>query len=212
MIRLELMKLYLVRHGETTYNAAHKFQPHDSELSDLGIKQAEFLAERFKNISIDTFISSSFYRARQTSEIINKNLNLEIMFTDLLREMTRPSEFVDKLRDDPALSPIKALIRENAYDKNWHYSDEENFEDLKTRATAAMEFIEKSNGEGILALNHGEFTRIIVSTLMLGENMSYDEYSKFQKFFRTINTGITILEKSNNKWKLLTWNDHSHLG
>ena len=47
------MKLYLVRHGETTDNTERRYQTKDSCLSLLGKKQAHILAKRLQNIDID---------------------------------------------------------------------------------------------------------------------------------------------------------------
>ncbi|HVZ67308.1 MAG TPA: histidine phosphatase family protein [Patescibacteria group bacterium] len=206
------MKLYLVRHGETDFNAGNMFQPLDSKLSKLGLKQAEFIAQRFKNIPIDTFMSSDLKRAKQTAEIINKVLNKEIIWSKLFREMKRPSEFIGKFRDDPTLGIIKKLVVENSSDSTWHYSDEENIFDLNNRAKAAMELIEKAKSENVLVLTHGEFMRIMVARLIFGDDMTYRDYERVRRVFKTINTGITILDNPNGKWRILTWNDHSHLG
>ena len=206
------MKLYLVRHGETIYNAAKTFQPEDSPLSSLGLKQAEFLAIRLKNIPIDVFTASPLTRTRQTAEIINKELNKEIIWTDLLKEMRRPSEFIGKKTNSEELTPVKKMIEANADDKNWHYSDEENFIDLKERAIKMIAFMETLRVENILAVSHGEFSRLTMAVMMLGDTITYAEYKRVHDFLKTINTGITVFEKMDDKWKLLTWNDHSHLG
>ena len=78
------MKLYLVRHGESTYNIDGIIQPLGSELSEKGKEQAKFLAARFKNIPVDIIISSPLKRAKQTAEIIERVIQKEVIYTDLL--------------------------------------------------------------------------------------------------------------------------------
>ena len=48
-----MIKLYLIRHGETEWNTVKRFQGWtDIELSEKGLKQAELLGKRFENIHI----------------------------------------------------------------------------------------------------------------------------------------------------------------
>ncbi|MDF2473573.1 MAG: phosphoglycerate mutase-like protein [Anaerocolumna sp.] len=66
-------ELYLVRHGETQWNVLGKFQGSSNiDLSDNGIKQAEYLSMRFQN-NYDIIYSSPLNRALQTAEMISRN-------------------------------------------------------------------------------------------------------------------------------------------
>jgi len=60
-------------------------------LTDEGIKQSQKLAKYFKSninkFSIKKIIASDLKRASQTADIINKELNIDIEYTDMLREM-----------------------------------------------------------------------------------------------------------------------------
>ncbi len=206
------MKVYFVRHGETTYNASNVFQPLDASLSELGLKQAKFVAERFTSIPIDVILSSPLLRTQQTANEINKTLNKGIVWIDELKEFRRPTEFINKNPSSKEVSDVKKLFKENQHDSNWHYSDEENFFDVKKRALKLIEIINSRSEKNILAVTHGEFLRMVIGVMYLGENITVDEYAKLQKFLKTINTGITVVVKEDDKWKLLTWNDHAHLG
>ena len=205
------MKIYFVRHGETTYNARDVYQPLDSPLSEQGIRQAEFVAKRFTHIPVDIILSSPLARTKKTTEIINKVFNKQIEWVDELREIKRPSEFIDNNDKHEKVQKIKKLIKENVTDPNWHYSDEENFFDFKKRATQFLEKMSQREEKHILSVTHGEILRMIISVMLFGENLTVNEFNKLQKFLKTINTGITVCEKENNRWKLLTWNDHAHL-
>jgi len=206
------MKVYFVRHGESTFNAGRIHQPSDSALSEFGKKQAEYVGIRLKNIDIDVFLSSPIPRARQTAEIINTSLNKEIIYTDFLQEIKHPSEFVGKDYLDPFVKEVEKSRFENADNDTWHYSDEENFFELKTRVKKLLGFLDEFEGKNILAVTHGNFLRVIFSIMMLGQEVNNTELEKIHYFLKTINTGITICEKEGGQWKLLTWNDHSHLG
>jgi len=79
--------LYLIRHGQ--HIGAVKNIIGDTELSLLGIKQAERLRDRLAatgEIKADVLISSTFKRAKQTAEIIAPALGLPIIFDDEVQE------------------------------------------------------------------------------------------------------------------------------
>ncbi len=65
------MKLYLVRHGEVNHNLLKLYNREDEDLNETGIKQAEQLREKIKNIDYEVVISSPLSRAKHTANIIN---------------------------------------------------------------------------------------------------------------------------------------------
>ena len=72
------MKLYIVRHGQTTTNVLGYHSLESDDLTELGIKQAEELRERIKNMKFDIIICSPLIRTKHTADIININNNKEI--------------------------------------------------------------------------------------------------------------------------------------
>lgn len=78
------MKVYIVRHGEVPHNALKQYNTKDEELTELGIKQAEELRDRIKNMHFDIIFSSPLIRAKHTSDIIN--INNDIIIDDRLME------------------------------------------------------------------------------------------------------------------------------
>lgn len=67
------MHLYLIRHGETSFNREKRLQGRSNEpLSESGIGQAEKVRSFFEQqaVRFDCVISSPLLRARQTAEII----------------------------------------------------------------------------------------------------------------------------------------------
>src|SRR3989344_9399934 len=127
------MKLYLVRHGQTEYNAMSLHQHGDVDLSELGINQAKVLAKRFSKIPVDVIYSSSLKRAKETAKIINKALKKKVIYSDFLKEKKNPSEIVGKRADTDEIQEIHQEINLNSDNLSWHYSDEENFIEFKER-------------------------------------------------------------------------------
>lgn len=67
-----MQKLYLIRHGQTDWNARHKLQGHsDIPLNSTGLEQAQGLAHKLKHINLDRVISSDLIRAIKTAEVVN---------------------------------------------------------------------------------------------------------------------------------------------
>lgn len=63
--------LYLVRHGETAWNAEGRYQGQaNPALNEQGIAQAHRLAEMLRGIEFDVAYTSDLERARSTAEII----------------------------------------------------------------------------------------------------------------------------------------------
>ena len=80
-------RLYLVRHGETEWNAQGRQQGHtDVALSDQGRQQAQAVARRLSGVTFDAAYSSDLSRARETAEIILGHRPTFLHSTDRLRE------------------------------------------------------------------------------------------------------------------------------
>ena len=66
-----MIKLYLVRHGETVANKAHILQGQtDGELNETGRAQAREVREKMKGSAIDVYVASDLQRAVETCRII----------------------------------------------------------------------------------------------------------------------------------------------
>ena len=80
--------IYLLRHGLDDEQYIGGWS--DVSLVRDGIKQVELVKDYISNnIEFNKIISSDILRAKQTAEIINKNFNKEIIYTDLLREQSK---------------------------------------------------------------------------------------------------------------------------
>ena len=71
-------RLVLVRHGQSTFNAEHRIQGQlDPPLTDLGCREAEAAATRFRPGDVAGFYCSPLARARQTAAAIGRGLGRE---------------------------------------------------------------------------------------------------------------------------------------
>lgn len=206
------MIVYFVRHGESEGNAKNIHQNAETPLSQIGRSQATLAGHRFKTIPIDVILASSMIRTQQTAEIINGALHKQIETTPLLREIHRPSEIVGKNVHDPAVEGVKTLISDHRYEPDWHYSDEENFYDFRLRARTCLRMLGDRKESKILCVTHGIMLVMLMGVIIFEDDLTPDLFQNMLRQFHTQNTGITIVECVNKKWRLETWNDHAHLG
>lgn len=79
--------IYLVRHGQTDWNILKKVMGRcDEVLNEKGKKQALQTKDKLSDIEIDFIISSPLLRTKETSIIINKDKNVEIIYDDRIIE------------------------------------------------------------------------------------------------------------------------------
>src|SRR5947199_3660663 len=80
--------LLLIRHGETDWNAEHRWQGHaDVPLNARGREQAKALAEELAPEGIDAIYASDLSRARDTAEIVGERLGVPVVLDPDLREI-----------------------------------------------------------------------------------------------------------------------------
>lgn len=83
-----MTRIYLVRHGETTWNAEGRWQGTlDIPLGEVGHQQAQALAKHLKDRPIAAMYSSDLSRARDTAEPLSRAKGLEIQTDARLREL-----------------------------------------------------------------------------------------------------------------------------
>lgn len=108
-----MTKLFLVRHGQTTDNAAHIMQGQtQGELTDEGMAQARELRRKLINEHIDAFVASDLKRSVDTCRIIAEPHGKEVVTTALLRERDWGSftgRYIPDLKDAEWPDDIESL-------------------------------------------------------------------------------------------------------
>ena len=151
--------LIFVRHGETDWNAQHRWQGHsDTALNEVGREQARRLADELE--PVDALYSSDLARARETAEIIAERLSLEIRLDPRLRERGFGSwegltteEIESSFPDEQAR--WRAGIGAGAHDA-------EPFEAFAARVGSFVdEVVPRHPGEAVLVVTHGGTIRVV---------------------------------------------------
>lgn len=206
--------IYFVRHGESELNAQGIRQGSEGSLTELGRRQALETAQKFpkKRGKPQILFASPYQRTKETAEIIAKELDMEIHFSDLLVERRNPSEIIGKKADSKEVKQIVDRIDNSFHEDNLRYSDEENFIDLKNRAHKLLRFIKGQKEERIIMVTHGIFLKMVIASMLYGKKLTASQYNELSYFNPINNAGMTICLCiphwfSKTEWKLLTWNN-----
>ena len=82
------MKLYIIRHGQTSWNKERKLQGRtDIPLNESGREVAELTKEGFKDLPFDMAFTSPLKRARETAEIIMSGRNVPVINDERIIEV-----------------------------------------------------------------------------------------------------------------------------
>ena len=204
--------IYFVRHGSTDGNETDAYQLRTIPLSEKGLAQAAFVAERFKNIPIDVIISSDMTRAAQTADCIARAVGRIVVQSEFFHEILRPSAVRGKLKADPEVMKVTEHLNRYFADDTQRHSDEENFFDIRRRAVAGLDFLVKRPEENILVVTHGTIFNMLMAVMFDGEHTTPEFFLKLNRFLHATNTGITKCLLQDGAWRLVVWNDHAHLG
>lgn len=164
-----MKRLYLVRHGETEWNADNRVQGSmDIPLSKEGINQAEMLAEFMLSLpQPEKIYCSTLQRAMQTAEILAKKLDIKaIEKSDLLKEINCglwEGKFIDDLVKNHSEEYFRWRL-----DSSFRCPEGESVEDVRERVEKY--FVEKRNEfisyETVLIVAHGIYNRAVLSFIM----------------------------------------------
>lgn len=156
--------IYLVRHGETTWNVEHRMQGHqDSALTEIGVQHAILLGERLSNEPPHVIYTSSSYRAYRTAELIKQNKDILINSTDELKEINL-GLWEGK---------TQAFIKENyadQFDNFWNDPESyipyggETFKEVEHRALKKLsEILSLHKGTSVLIVSHTVVVKLIMA-------------------------------------------------
>ena len=159
--------LLLVRHGQSEGNAERRFGGHTATpLSELGLNQAQALANALASESITAIYSSDLKRAVQTAEPLSSLTGLPINITDAFRE--RSVGVMEGLTFEEAAEKYpeqyQALLRR---DFEHVLEGGESYRQLLDRAWQKLdELIALHRGETIVVFSHTGTICILVLHLM----------------------------------------------
>ena len=156
------MEVYIVRHGETVWNAAGKMQGNtDIELNESGRAIAVELGRNLKDVHFDRIYSSPLVRAFETACLIRGDRDIPIVRDDRLREICfgclEGTHYSEWLTED---CPYRFFFSEPA-----RYTPPEGGETLEQVCARAKDFLQEiveptwDTTERIMIVAHGALNK-----------------------------------------------------
>ena len=197
------MKIVFIRHGKPDYAT--------DSLLPIGKIQAEAVAHRVKSFGISELYASTMGRASQTAEPISRELGLDVIKCDFMREITWGNDGGSKLRLDgnPWLI-VDDMIKKGECLTSVAWREEETFS-KNTKLFESIDRVIKGADEWLLSfgleregnyyrvtpkyrdktvamVSHGGSSSVFLSHML---NMPFPLVCSF---FRPYFTSITVLE------------------
>jgi 2,3-bisphosphoglycerate-dependent phosphoglycerate mutase len=200
-----VLELWLVRHGETTWNATGRWQGHaDAPLSEAGILQADRLAARLSGQHFDAVISSDLSRASDTAKTVASKLE------------GAPNVVLEPLWREIDVGDLSGITYEESLSRGLHHRfmpfdqrhpNGESSADLAARASQAIEGLKLERmGQRVIVFSHGGTIRRALGVILSEPD------ARWVTKFPVGNTSISRFTlKADGENRCLTFNDTAHL-
>ena len=197
---------YLVRHGETEWNAENRLcGQSDVPLSEAGRQQAKKLAERLKSIPFEGLYSSPLRRALETANLISQVIGLEPIVDERLIELGY-GEWEGKTLAEVEKNDPKTFRAWDADPGEVAPPGGESGLEAQQRVVPFLDFLAARHRQRHVAVVfHKTVCRLAVCHIL---GMSASEYRR-----RLVmgDCALNIIQPQDNGWQLVTFNDTSHL-
>ncbi len=154
------MEVYLIRHGETGGNVAHRHQAEKTPLTEHGKEQARKVAEEVKGLKPTHLISSPVIRAVETARIIGDVCNLVPDTNPHFKELIRPQHLYGNYHKS---------LPSMYYYARWFFgytNEGESYEALRNRIKFAKEhFRDYPEDARVAVVTHSVFINMFLAHL-----------------------------------------------
>jgi len=172
-----MITLWIVRHGQTDWNAQKRYQGHsDIPLNEAGTKQAQQIAQRLASERLHAIISSDSQRTMQTAEAIAAHHNLAVQLEPRLRE----SNFgvFEGLRYKDVIDQHKAMAEAWFTDPENPPEGGEELSKVAARVSAAIDTLisQFASNKRLVLVGHDGSLRLLLCHLL---EMPMTQYWRF---------------------------------
>ena len=203
-----MVRLYLIRHGETEWNKSVRFQgQQEIPLNETGRMQADLIGKRLAGEGIEAIYSSDLGRAWETAKIIAQNLNIhpgdlkkEASFREVNFGAWEGLTFSQRKEKDPAYlkkwmnDPVRTVCP----------GGESYLEHFQRVEKGLKDLLQKEAGKKVALVTHGGPIRAIVQSALGLPPLSFWN-------LRVDNASVSIIEFHEDKAILCLYNDTCHL-
>jgi len=197
--------LWLIRHGETSWNAEGRVQGQtDVPLSAVGSAQARAVAALLAGRHFDVLYSSDLQRVVQTAQPAAQALGLPIQVDPGLRER-HYGMFETLTYADAKIRYPEEYARFKAHDPKFDFRSGESLGAFFERSVACLAGIAKRNsGKEVLVFTHGG-----VLDMAYRHAKGLDLASK--RDFQIPNAALNQIEVVGDEFTVLAWAERGHL-
>lgn len=189
------MKLYMIRHGQSTANAQHLHAGWEQvSLTKQGVEEAIFAGRLLKNIPFDQIYVSDLIRAQQTLAAALPGATA--VTTPLLREI-HVGDIAGKSAAECVQLYGDSYLKNKAAHNYTPYGGEDIAQHLE-RIRVFTQCLEKKPFQHVAAFCHEGSIRCLLD-LVLG-------YRHDRKERALGNGSVTVFEYVNGTWSLVSWN------
>jgi broad specificity phosphatase PhoE len=184
--------LGLLRHGQTDWNIDLRLQGStDIPLNDTGRAQALQAASVLNRDDWDVIIASPLSRAKDTADIVAKELGMNVVIVPELIE-----------RSFGVAEGLDHASWRKMYESHAVIEGLESLEDLRARTILLLDLIANDYaGERVLAVSHGAFIRKVLTIISNGELPREGE--------RLSNASLNKFMHSDNAWTVAEYRPDS---
>lgn len=198
-------EIVLVRHGETVWNRQGRWQGHlDSDLTELGQRQAAAIGERLAVVRFDALYSSDLGRAYRTAERVVARTGHRIIPDDRLRERALgifEGLTVAEIEEQHPDHFTQFLARAADY----VIPKGESLRDRHDRAVSCLKDISRRHPGGrIVVVTHGG---VLDSAFRHALGLDLTVPRRWTLY----NASLSTILVTDGQWTLGTWGDVQHL-
>jgi broad specificity phosphatase PhoE len=201
------VKLLLVRHGESTWNAEGRYQGrHDAPLSERGLMQAQALAEHLAGSAQsrpNAIVSSPLARARDTARIAAERLGLRADVDESLVEISH-GEWEGLLKSEIALRWPEMFAAWRSAPDSVRFPGGESLDDVRRRWRTFLSGAAR-NSSPLLIVTHDVIVRLAV---LDARDQSLRDFNSFA----AENAALTEIDYTPAGLQLIFLNERSYLG
>ncbi|MBM2832600.1 MAG: glmM [Dehalococcoidia bacterium] len=148
-----MLRLILVRHGETLWNREHRVQggASDTDLGERGREQAVHIAKALRGEKIDAIYSSPLKRTYETARAVARHHAVEIVLEPRLREL-HTGELEGVLVETLRKSLFQYMVEKEEGGGFLRLPGGESLTDLNQRVSPAVEDIVRRHTEGVVVI------------------------------------------------------------
>lgn len=197
------MRVYVARHGETTWNLAGRYQGRlESELTPLGMRQARALGEAMRDAGAGRVVSSPLLRCTETARPAAELLRVPVETDERLIEIAH-GMWEGRLRDEIAANDPERYRAWRHDPAHVRFERGESLADVLARWRAFAASFQPD--VPALVVTHDAVVRVAI---LAATGRDLDAFWQA----RVENGAYAELDVTANRWSLVRENVSAHLG